>query len=854
MARLHWLDYGLNHGFTDVASGTTVTETVNGALVSVGVNVTGEDLSTGSFVQVREFGQYADSQGNVDFDPLSTLKIYSGGIDEDGNPADGFKAGEVVIDFDPATTSDPTLLANPVVQNLYFRLNDVDGNDSEWIDQVSIIAYDEFGQEIPVTITFEPGTELSLGLGNTIEGTVDNYQTHNTQSSAFVEIAGPVSSIEISYYNDEERDLGEPIHFVAMTDLHFEFAESHGPEVDHFRFPSEPIDAFPLDDLDSVTGDDTANLILTGDDADTIDGAGGDDTLNGGIDDDRILGGDGDDILIGDRGNDTIHGDDGDDTIVSSADPSLHDYSDYGDAPGAGTAYDDPKFDPSGIEGWFTDPNPDDDRDSVLGGAGSDVIFTGDDADTIFGGGGEDFIDGGIDDDSIDGGDGDDLIIGDHGSDTIFGRDGSDFIDSSVSSLLYPDEPDATDPFPDNDRDVVDGGTGDDTIFGGDDDDSLHGGTGFDIIDGGIDEDTISGGREQDSLYGGEGDDLIFGFNHDDSLNGGEGSATLPLSGDHDYLEGNEGDDTLYGGSGSDSLLGGEGADVMFGGEDDDWFHNVTAGDVIDGNETGNDHDTLSFRPLGEIGPQLAIRSTIRFDDPDNPGGTIELNFDPSNFENGTATYRDASDVVTGTLTFTNIENIIIPCFTPGTRIATIRGEVLVEDLEIGDRIITRDNGIQDIRWIGTRSLSRAEMLGQQNLLPIRIRQGALGNGLPERDMMVSPNHRMLVASEKAAFFFEEREVLVAAKHLVGMPGVEVADVADVTYIHFMFDHHEVVLSDGAWSESFQPGDQTIGGLDQDQRDELLTLFPELAQADGVDGYAAARRSLKKYEAQLLVG
>lgn len=854
MARLHWIDYGVNHSFTSTPSDMTVNETVNGALVSVDVSIEGDNFSTGSFTQVRSFPQYIDSNGHVDFAQNSTLKIYSGGIDQDGNPADGFKAGDLTINFDQPTSSDTNLVANPVVQNLYFRLNDIDGNDVEWIDQISIVAYNEFGQEIPVSITFEPTTDLTLGLNNTIQGAQDAYFTQSPEASAFVEIAGPVSSIEISYYANDERELGEGIQFVSMTDIHFEFAEAREPEVDHFRFPSEPIDAFPLDDLDSVTGDDTANLILTGDDADTIDGLGGDDTLNGGIDDDLIRGGDGDDLLIGDRGNDTIEGDDGDDVIVSSADPALHDYSDYGDTPGGGTSYDDPKFDPTGIEGWFTDPNPDDDRDSVQAGAGADVVFTGDDADTIFGGGGDDYLDGGIDDDLIDGGDGEDDIYGDHGSDTIFGRDGSDYIDASDSSLLYPNELDATDPFPDNDRDVVDGGTGDDTIFGGDDDDSLHGGTGFDIIDGGIDEDTLSGGREQDSLYGGQGNDLLFGFNHDDSLNSGEGSGTLPLFGDHDYLEGNEGDDTLYGGSGSDTLLGGDGADVMFGGEDDDWFHNVTAGDVIDGNETGNDHDTLSFRPLGEIGPQLATRSTIRFDDPDNPGGTIELNFDPGNFENGTATYRDSSDVVTGTMRFTHIENIIIPCFTPGTRIATIRGEVLVEDLEVGDRIITRDNGIQDIRWIGTRSLTRTEMLGQQNLLPIRIRQGALGNGLPERDMMVSPNHRMLVASEKAAFFFEEREVLVAAKHLVGMPGVEVADVADVTYIHFMFDHHEVVLSDGTWSESFQPGDQTIGGLDQDQRDELLTLFPELAQADGVAGYAAARRSLKKYEAQLLVG
>merc|ERR1711916_245042 len=85
--------------------------------------------------------------------------------------------------------------------------------------------------------------------------------------------------------------------------------------------------------------------------------------------------------------------------------------------------------------------------------------------------------------------------------------------------------------------------------------------------------------------------------------------------------------------------------------------------------------------------------------------------------------------------------------------------------------------------------------LAKGKLRPVLIRKGALGNGLPERDMIVSPNHRMLVASDKAAIYFEEREVLVAAKHLVDLPGVAFVDVEDVTYIHFMFDQHEVVLT-----------------------------------------------------------
>ena len=119
--------------------------------------------------------------------------------------------------------------------------------------------------------------------------------------------------------------------------------------------------------------------------------------------------------------------------------------------------------------------------------------------------------------------------------------------------------------------------------------------------------------------------------------------------------------------------------------------------------------------------------------------------------------------------------------------------------------------------------------------------------------MMVSPNHRVLVANDKTALYFEDREVLVAAKHLTGLAGVDIVETSAITYIHFMFDQHEVVLSDGAWTESFQPGDQSLRGLDNAQRNELFELFPELKSQKGREGYTAARRSLRKHEAHLLV-
>jgi hypothetical protein len=203
------------------------------------------------------------------------------------------------------------------------------------------------------------------------------------------------------------------------------------------------------------------------------------------------------------------------------------------------------------------------------------------------------------------------------------------------------------------------------------------------------------------------------------------------------------------------------------------------------------------------------------------------------------------------TMTFEEIEQVV-PCFTPGTLIATPRGEVAVEKLKAGDRVLTRDNGIQTLNWIGQKRLDFMELNKAPELRAIKIAAGALGDGMPERDMLVSPTHRMLITSHRAELYFGQSEILVPAKHMLAMDGVTVSDQPYVTYIHIMCDNHEIVLADGAWSESFQPGDYTLKGFDDDQRKELFVLFPELATEEGLSAYRAARRTLKDHEAALL--
>lgn len=169
-----------------------------------------------------------------------------------------------------------------------------------------------------------------------------------------------------------------------------------------------------------------------------------------------------------------------------------------------------------------------------------------------------------------------------------------------------------------------------------------------------------------------------------------------------------------------------------------------------------------------------------------------------------------------------------VTCFVQGTRILTASGERRIEDLSVGDLVETRDNGPQEILWIGktTRKV-------EPKFAPICITAGALGAGLPRRDLFVSPQHRMLVRSRISKRLVGEGEVLVAAKKLLALPGVMVAhDITHVTYYHILCADHEILFAEGAETESFYLGAMARQALDADAVEELQTLFPELIEAD----------------------
>jgi hypothetical protein len=191
-------------------------------------------------------------------------------------------------------------------------------------------------------------------------------------------------------------------------------------------------------------------------------------------------------------------------------------------------------------------------------------------------------------------------------------------------------------------------------------------------------------------------------------------------------------------------------------------------------------------------------------------------------------------------------------CFTPGTRIRTQDGTRLIENLCEGDLVQTKDNGLQPLRWIGKRRMSGARLFAMPNLRPVRIAGGALGLEQPDGDLLVSPEHRMLIKGAAAHSLFNTSEVLVAAKDLINGKTITVdMQVREVTYIHVLLEQHQVLWANGLETESFHPASAAFATLDKNDRQRLLGECPELEYDPHTYG-SFARRTLSSSEAAIL--
>ncbi len=612
------------------------------------------------------------------------------------------------------------------VTRVNFQLIDVD-QGRDWDDLVTVLAYDADGNLVDVD--FDAISGMQAVSGPSVEG-----EAALNDAGITVSVAGPIVKLVIVHDNGPDAALSGHI---KVTDLGFDAMQA--PEGDGIVEGSDIGEVIDL----AFTGDPDGDRI-DADDAVLPGETGDDDIIHAGGGNDEVWAGEGDDEIYAGAGDDTAFGGAGDDII-------------WGDAPGGATTQRE-SFNWHGIGDDQIDTAFTQDTGAVSVGytrtedAGPHVSEPG--TDTANGAG----IDTGgeaFDDDSA--------LHSETGGPCGAGTFQWDF-----------SEPVQNVEFNVNDLD----GDGVVTIRAFDADGneipvSLVAGAGITLFEGG--GATGANTAESNGGYGdpdsgtynlqvtiaGPAAQIVLEHTQDGADNSGINvtdiffDVSVPeVTGEDgdDVLFGGDGDDVIYGEGGEDYINGGAGADTLSGGDDRDWFGGVGVGDTIDGNEGGDDWDTLDLTGSAA------------------PGGSLNVTYTTADQENGYVAYADAGGNDLGTLEFYNIERVV-PCFTPGTLIATPKGEVPVENLKAGDRVITRDNGIQEIQWVGARPVTFRELANAPHLAPIHISAGALGNGLPEHDMMLSPNHRVLVANDRTSLYFDEREVLAAAKHLVELEG-----------------------------------------------------------------------------------
>ena len=259
-------------------------------------------------------------------------------------------------------------------------------------------------------------------------------------------------------------------------------------------------------------------------------------------------------------------------------------------------------------------------------------------------------------------------------------------------------------------------------------------------------------------------------------------------------------------------------------------------------NDQASSGGTLTITHINDVAVVAGDTVTL------NTGQTVQLNADGTITVIGNGDVEDynfnytISDGIDSDTGFVNVD--AFPCFVTGTLIAVPGGHRPVETLQPGDLVLTRDEGAQPLRWTGQRTVA-----ARGAMAPIRIEAGTLGD---HDTLLLSPQHRVLLRNGHAELLFGEPEVLVAAKHLVNDATIRPVPGGEVTYVHLMFDRHQILTSAGLETESFLPGPQATDTLDQPIIDEIRTIFPELDPATGAGYGPAARRTLKSYEARLL--
>ena len=284
-------------------------------------------------------------------------------------------------------------------------------------------------------------------------------------------------------------------------------------------------------------------------------------------------------------------------------------------------------------------------------------------------------------------------------------------------------------------------------------------------------------------------------------------------------LIGTQRPDTLEGGAGNDELIGRQGADVLIGSAGDDRLFGNQGQDTLAGG-SGND-----FLDGG------AGRDTAVFTD-------VASNYSITRLQGGTISVKGiaGSALADGTDTLVNIERLrfidrvidtsAVPCFAAGTRICTTAGEIAVEDLREGYIVVLADGGTAPITWIGRRTVEIARHAWPDLVRPVRIRAGALADGVPRRDLLVSPEHALLVDGALVP-----AGLLANGRSIVQERGPE-----RLTYFHIELPAHGVLLAEGAPAESYlEMGTRAVF---EAQGAQVVNLHPHFTPRHTAEGCA----------------
>ncbi|HEV7256531.1 MAG TPA: Ig-like domain-containing protein [Bosea sp. (in: a-proteobacteria)] len=350
--------------------------------------------------------------------------------------------------------------------------------------------------------------------------------------------------------------------------------------------PYVPVGTPGDDELAGTVGDDVIqagdgdDMVRAGAGNDTVEGGEGDDELHGEAGDDTLVGGAGDDELVGGDGDDVLKGGAGDDLLDGGEGIDAADYSDDT----AGVTVNLAEGLASGAEIGVDELIS---IETVIGGAGDDVLI-GDDGDNRFvASAGHDLIDGGAGFDTLDLSAATGPVSVDFAGGKASGAGIGTTSFVNIEKLLFGTGDDVV--TGGNGDDAFDGGAGHDTLKGGAGDDSLWGGAGNDTLDGGSGHDAVYGGTGNDVIKAGSGDDRVEAGEGDDSVDAGSGDDIVLGGAGHDVIDGGSGDDRIEGGAGDDSLTGGSGHDVFV------FAQGFGKDTITDFRTTGASSDVLEF-------------------------------------------------------------------------------------------------------------------------------------------------------------------------------------------------------------------------------------------------------------------